>query len=69
MVEEIRVRAQLSQTDKVSYFTISHWKNLLVKGALSKFFNKGLFLDASEPAFSLLFSYLRSLALLSSLLY
>ena len=67
-VEELRVRAQLSQTDKVSYFTISHWKNLLVKEALSKFFNKGLFLDASEPAFSLLFSYLRSLALLGSLL-
>lgn len=54
--------------DKVSYFTISHWKNSLVKGALSKYFNKGLFLDASEPAFSLLFSYPRSLVLLGSLL-
>lgn len=55
--------AQHSHTDKVSYFTISHWKNSLVKGALSKYFNKGLFLDASEPVFSFLFSYLRSLAL------
>lgn len=36
--------------DKGSYFTTSHWRNLLFKKALGKFLNKGLFLDASEFA-------------------